>query len=343
MVTFGRNFARQESTEAVAATLNARKRRNAIRQFMPEYSRLRAVLDASQAHGLRAELRDEGTEEVDTEDVPPEALLDQCRIDVLGHGCMKFRSLAPMRTCFVVVNSVISVVKEEEIQPACEVSGVVPLRFFVGMHVLYVVKDKYGEQSNLLRDNDVEKRLLPVQHQERTDPNEQHQVLSGSQSPLATVTIPHVAEIVADRLLLEVGAHRWVEQQHQKRVILGQSIRDRVVAFLVIQAMVIHVVCWDPRKCREAIEHRKPIVCKGVKEWLAEDRQVIVIVSDHRYGNGKEKVTNVEKWLETDEGPLKDEDERGNSHVGHRASVFFESEQHRGSVFDESGRPRTTN
>lgn len=198
------------------------------------------------------------------------------------------------------------------------------------MYVLYVVKDEHSKQANLLGDNDVEKRLLPVQNEERADPYKQHQVLSGCQSPLAPITIPHVAEIVADRLLLEIGAHRWVEQQHQERVILGQPIRNRVIAFFVIQAMVIHVVGWDPRKCREAIEHRKPIVSKGVKEWLAEDRQVIVIVSDHCYGNRKEKVTNIEKWLETDECPLKDEDERGNSHVGYRASVFFESEQHRG-------------
>ncbi len=248
-----------------------------------------------------------------------------------------------MGTCFVVVNSVISIVEEEEIQPAGEVSGVIPLRFFIGMHVLYVIEDQHCEQANLLWNNDVEKRLLPVQHQERADPHKEHQVLSGRQCPLAPVTIPHVAEIVADRLLLEVGAHGWVEQQHQKRVILRQPIRDRVVALFVIQAMVIHVVGWNPRKCWEAIEHRKPIVGKGVKEWLAENRQVIVIVCDHRYSNRKEKVTNIEKWLETDEGPLKDEDERGNSHIGYRASVFFESEQHRGSVFYETGHPRPTN
>lgn len=94
---------------------------------MPEYSRLRAVLDAVKTHRLRAELRYEGTEEVDPEDIPPEALLDQDRIDVLCHGCMKFRSLAPVGPCLVMVNRVISVVEEEEIQPAREVPGVVPL------------------------------------------------------------------------------------------------------------------------------------------------------------------------------------------------------------------------
>ena len=50
----------------------------------------------------------------------------------------------------------------------------------------------------------------------------------------------------SDRLLLIEGAHRWITQQHQQGVVLGDPVRDGVITFLVVQAVVIHVMRRDP-------------------------------------------------------------------------------------------------
>ena len=71
-----------------------------------------------------------------------------------------------MHTGPLVMNCVESVVQQQEVrQPSNEIPRVVPLRLLVRMHMLEVIQHQHREQRELLRRNDLEKRLLPVDPQ----------------------------------------------------------------------------------------------------------------------------------------------------------------------------------
>ncbi len=102
---------------------------------------------------------------------------------------------------------------------------------------------------------------------------------------------------------------------------LRQTIRYRVITLTVIERMVIHVMRRDPRKGREAIEYREPVIREGVEGLVTPNRQVIVIVSNHRHSYAEKKVKDVERPGEPDDRPLKYEYCRRDGHVDERSNV----------------------
>src|ERR1022692_475929 len=116
-----------------------------------------------------------------------------------------------------------------------------------------------------MRDHDEQNGFLPVQNKDRYCVVEsQNQVLRSSKIELWPVAAPQGSQISGNRLLLEITAHRWVTEQSKNIVLLANPVGDRIIAFFVIERMMIFVVGGNPTKSWKAIEQRQPVVRRNV-------------------------------------------------------------------------------
>ena len=208
-----------------------------------------------QTHRLGGKLGMEGTYNIGLDNVAPKSLLVEFRVHIAHYFGMQFRQLAPMHRCSVMMRRMQAIVEQH---PVCgagnEVARMVPGRLFVGMYVLDVVEYQHREKSELLRDNDIDNRLAPVQYQANADEGKQRHILPDGGVKLASFVFPEVLEVLRNGVLLKVAADARVAQQSEGIVLLADAVSDGVVAFLVVELMVVLIVRRRPAKSREAIE-----------------------------------------------------------------------------------------
>src|ERR1017187_9734222 len=156
------------------------------------------------------------------------------------------------------------------------------------MHMLNVVENQHGKESDLLRYDDEENRFFPVDDKSCRDPESEDRILAHEVPEESSVGSPLVLEIIADGFLLIVTADSRVSKQHEQVIMLREAIRDCVVAGAIIESVVVHVMRRYPREGGEAIKQREPIIGQRVHLFSAPDRDVIVVVSNHRHSDRKE-------------------------------------------------------
>ena len=239
---------------------------------------------------------------------------------------MCFPRFAPVHPGFFVMDSVEAVIEEQCIQETQKISRVVPFRFLICMYVLNVIENEHGKKSDLLRNDDEKKRFFPVYNESYSDPKSQDSILSQTKPEISTIFRPLMLEVIANGLLLMVTADHRVSKQHEQMIMLSQAIGNCVIAFAIIQRVVVHVMRRNPREGREAIEHREPVIGKRVELFSAPDRDVIVVMSDNRNRDRKKQIYDIHGPFET-ECPLCDEQRGRQNHVAYCAPVGFVSKQ----------------
>ena len=197
-----------------------------------------------------------------------------------------------MRTCTLVMNGMVAVVEEHDVEHRSDkIARVIPLRFLVSMNMLDVIEEQNAEQRELLWQDNKEQRFLPADHKCRRPPEHEQHILRKREIEPRTVCLMLHDEIVADRLLLKITADRRISQKHQEVVVLRESVSDRVIAFLIIKTMMVHVVRRNPGERRKSVEHCEPIIREGVQRLVAPDRYMVVVMRDDRDGNRHEQVS----------------------------------------------------
>src|ERR1051325_11246053 len=133
---------------------------------------------------------------------------------------MRFRRCTPVHPCAIVMYRVIAIVEEQLVKEADEISRVIELRLFISMHMLDEIEDKHGEEPNLLRHNNKEQCLLPIDDKTNCNPDRKHDILRQTEPEVFTVLCPLRFQIIADRLLLVIAGNSWIREQHRKVIVL---------------------------------------------------------------------------------------------------------------------------
>ena len=179
---------------------------------------------------------------------------------------MRRRGLAPMQTRIVVVDRVKAVVEQKHVhRRADDVAGVIDGRLLVRVHVLHVVEDQNDKQRNLLRNENVQQGLLPIDHERSHEEAHQQHVFRDAEPEAASIDAVLLLQVFANRLLLMKPTHRGICEKREEIGVLRVAIGDGVVTLTVVELVVVLIMRRDPTEGRESIEQREPVVGERVQ------------------------------------------------------------------------------
>ena len=88
----------------------------------------------------------ERRQQVNARHIPPEASFIQRWIDQVQNFLMRLGCCAPVKARGLVVNGMVTIVKQHQVDQAGEISRVTVFRFLIGVNVLNIVENQDTEE-----------------------------------------------------------------------------------------------------------------------------------------------------------------------------------------------------
>src|SRR5215471_6974755 len=145
--------------------------------------------------------------------------------------------------------------------------------------------------------------------------------------------MPQLAEEPLDVCLLIDARDSRIDEQREQMIPLEENRRTAAVSETIVVLVMILIVCRYPGNCRMAIVNRDEVAGQQVRRPHFPDREMVVVVTDHRDAERHEQVKRVNGRMEPGEVPLENRQEHGEEEIGDRAAICRVAQHQYVSVF----------
>lgn len=220
-----------------------------------------------------------------------------------------------MNTCAQMMDRMKSIVKKQKIRDRTDkISGVIIIRFLISMHMLNIIKYQDRKQRELLRNNNIQDSLLPVDQESRQNKSAERHILHDGNHKLGPVAPPKKHKIGGYGTLLKIAAYTGITQEGEEIVPLADSVCDSVVPHPIIELVVIFIMRGYPSKHRKPIKQSYPIVGYYIKDPRIPDLNMIMIMRDYRHRDRKVERQDINENVES-RIPLNHQNQRSQEEV----------------------------